>query len=297
MSIKSEIQNKPTPAVKVIHPGKSHDMTILQQFEEMMLQSEKMMSVGGLAAGMAHEINNILAGVLQNVQVLQHRLSTALPKNKRAAEECGLDLEAMQKYMEKRGIPGLASVIKESSLRAATIVTDMLNFSRMNKANFSTYSVTELLDKTVALASKDYNLKKKYDFMHIRVSREYSPDTPPIPCEAGKIQQVFFNILKNGAEAMHEIDNPKYRPSFTLHSSSAGKYVRVDIRDNGPGMSKEVLDSIFDPFFTTKSETDGTGLGLSVCSFIIAQIHQGKIEVSSSQGKGTTFSIYLPTHH
>lgn len=147
------------------------------------------------------------------------------------------------------------------------------------------------MDKTIVLASQDYDLKKNYDFRQIRIEREYDPDLPDVPCEESKIQQVFFNILKNGSEAMHErMEKP---PCFFLRIRQRQQMACVEIRDNGPGMDAKTQKKIFEPFFITKGSSSGTGLGLSVSFFIIQQGHNGTFEVTSAPGKGTTFTICL----
>lgn len=265
--------------------------------EEMMIQSDKMLSVGGLAAGMAHEINNPLAGIMQSSQVIINRLREPLPANETAARECGISLDAVRRYMEKRNILDMAESIRSAGARAARIVENMLSFSRKSGQSPSEHSIQEILDSTVELAENDYHLKTNYDFRAISVVRHYAPDMPKIMCERSKIQQVFFNILQNGAQVMAEQRRNGQDgriPCFTLRLSREGAYVRIDIEDNGPGMPDEVRKRVFEPFFTTKNVGQGTGLGLSVSYFIITDDHGGTIEVESAQGKGTCFVIRLP---
>jgi signal transduction histidine kinase len=150
----------------------------------------------------------------------------------------------------------------------------------------------------VDLAGSDYDLKKKYDFRQVEILREYAFDVPPVLCEAGKIQQVLLNLLRNGAEAMQEMagKGDGYQPRFILrlgHEKEAGK-VRIELEDNGPGMDAAVCKRVFEPFFTTKPTGKGTGLGLSVSYFIVAENHGGEMSVVSAPGKGTTFIVELP---
>ncbi|MEA1967217.1 MAG: ATP-binding protein [Thermodesulfobacteriota bacterium] len=268
------------------------DVTESVRLEEMMIQSEKMLSVGGLAAGMAHEINNPLAGIMQNAQVVRNRLSKDLPVNRKEAEECGTTLEVIQNYMEQRGIFRMINTILEAGGRAAEIVENMLSFARQSTSGFLKSNIASLLDKTVELAASDYDLKKKYDFRNIKIEREYDSDLPEVPCEPGKIQQVFLNILTNGAQAMAA--NESYGQAFILRIKKTGENARVEIEDNGPGMDEETAKKVFEPFFTTKKVGVGTGLGLSVSYFIITENHQGTMSVKSSPGMGTKFVIDLP---
>ncbi len=273
------------------------DITEKVQIEELMLQSEKMLSVGGLAAGMAHEINNPLAGIMQTASVMSNRLtSTSISANQRAAEEIGITMADIHAFMEARGIPRMLNAINESGQRVAEIVDNMLSFARRSDSAKTTVDLAQLLDRTLELASTDYDLKKEYDFKTIKIIREYEDGLPYIPCEASKIQQVFLNILRNGAQAMYDVPKKEYEPQFTLRMlhEKASKMLRIEIEDNGAGIDEETQKRIFEPFFTTKAVGEGTGLGLSVSFFIISENHKGILEVVSELGQGANFIIRLP---
>ncbi len=279
------------------------DVTNKVRMEEMMIQSEKMLSVGGLAAGMAHEINNPLSGIMQNAAVMADRLTGDLPSSHRAAEEAGTSMEIIRAFMDARDIPNILESIRKSGCRAAEIVANMLSFARKSDSTFSAQNMADLIDQTMDLAGSDYDLKKKYDFRQIEIIRKYDKNLPTVLCEAGKIRQVLLNILRNGAEAMSE-----YRADHTAHSVEAeaprfvlrlahekeAGMVRIEIEDNGPGMDEETRKRIFEPFFTTKPVGQGTGLGLSVSYFIITENHRGEMAVESQPGVGANFIIHLP---
>jgi len=270
------------------------DVTERVRLEEMMIQSEKMMSVGGLAAGLAHEINNPLAGIMQNTQIARNRLSAVSPADQRAAAECGTTLEAIKAFHEKRGLINILEAALESGSRAAKIVNNMLSFSRMEDASLTRQNLAELLDATIELAQSDYDLKRKHDFRKIEIIREYDTATPPVLCAGSKIQQVFLNIFKNGAEAMATWENRPIPPCFQLRVKPEEDMVRIEIKDNGPGMDADVRKRVFEPFYTTKSGEGGTGLGLSVSYFIITENHHGSMTVEAEPGKGARFIIRLP---
>jgi PAS domain S-box-containing protein len=269
------------------------DITDRVRIEEMMVQSEKMLSVGGLAAGMAHEINNPLAGILQCTQVMQNRLSGDLPKNREVAERCGISMAALHSYMQRRHMPEMMASIMESGKRAARIVENMLSFSRKSEATTTLNDLSQLMEDTLELAENDYDLKKRYDFRRIQIVRQYDSRVPAVPCEATGIQQVLLNILKNGAQAM-AINAGISPPRLVLGINMDGAMVRMEIEDNGPGMEEAVCKRVFEPFFTTKSVGVGTGLGLSVSYFIITENHGGTLTVSSTPGSGSRFVIRLP---
>ena len=270
------------------------DVTERVRLEEMMIQSEKMLSVGGLAAGMAHEINNPLAGILQNVAVLENRLLGDLPANHKAAESAGTTLAVLKHYLRLRKLPDMIGNIRESGNRAADIVKNMLSFARKSDRRVSSHDLGVLLDQTLELVRTDYDMKKRYDVKQIHIERSYDAIAPTVPCEASKIQQVFMNILKNGAEAMAEAVDPPESPAFFLRVQDDGAWVRVEIEDNGPGLDEAVQRRIFEPFFTTKPAGRGTGLGLSVSYFIITEDHAGEMGVRQADGGGTCFVIRLP---
>ncbi len=272
------------------------DVTRHVRLEEVMIQSEKMVSVGGLAAGMAHEINNPLAGILQNTAVVKNRLEADIPANHMAAEAAGTNMMAIKKFMENREIFRMLANVKESGIRAAEIVKDMLGFARKSEGTFSPYYMDKLLDETLKLASADYDLKKHFDFKHIIIKREYQKNLPQIFCNKGQIQQVILNILQNGAQAMaaYRDKNTSQPPKFIVRIKSKDHSVIIEIEDNGPGMDATISKRVFEPFFTTKPVGFGTGLGMSVSYFIITHTHKGSIEVESSPENGTKFIIILP---
>ncbi len=272
------------------------DVTEHVKMEQMVVQSEKMMSVGGLAAGMAHEINNPLAGMMQNAQVVLRRIQEDMPASIEAAKEEGLSLEGIRAFMEKRGITRQLESIHHAGVRASQIVQNMLSFSRKDYTGKALQNISEILDLTIELAKSDYDLKKQYDFKTIEVEKIYEQGLPQVSCEASKIQQVFFNILKNCAEAMQDEQrtDDKKPPKFILRIYKNKGDVVVEIEDNGPGMEEEVRKRVFEPFFTTKPVGKGTGLGLSVSYFIVTDNHKGKMNVVSSPGKGAKFIIHLP---
>ena len=264
--------------------------------EEIIVQSEKMLSVGGLAAGMAHEINNPLAGMIQTADVISRRLGERIdmPANLKAAKEAGTTMEAIQSFMKSRGILPMLMTIIESGHRLASIVDNMLSFARKSEFQASFHSLENLFEKTLELAVTDYNLTKQYDFKMIGIRREYEKDLPKVPCDGVKIQQVLLNILRNGAQAMQGAGTRE--PVFIVRTrfEKSLKMVCMEIEDNGPGMVEANSKRVFEPFYTTKPVGLGTGLGLSVSYFIITENHGGEMCVESTPGRGARFIIRLP---
>ncbi len=265
-----------------------------KELEEQLVQAQKIEALGRLAAGMAHEINNPLAGILQNNQIIKRRLLDDLVPNHKAANASGVSFTAIGRYLHERGIDQCLHAIEEAGERIANLVLDMLNFSRKDTDHKIPCDVDKLMDKALELAENDYNSASHYDFRKIEIHREYGRSIPRVICSPSQLQQVFFNILKNGAEAMAEKDYRHDAPSFLLKIDCREKDVCISLEDNGPGMSEETKKRIFEPFFTTKPVGEGTGLGLSVSYFIITETLKGIFRVETKEGCWTRFLISLP---
>ena len=270
------------------------DVTERERLRELMIQTEKMMSVGGLAAGMAHEINNPLGSILQAAQVVEMQLDPALPANQAAAAQAGVTVEAVRAYLEARKVLKFIVGIREAGVRAAGIVSSMLEFSRQSDSRRAPADARAMANKSLALAESDYDLKKKYDFKHITIVRNY-PDNPvEVVCAATEIEQVLLNLLKNAAHALAAVADPTRKPTITVGIRTLPEAVEITVADNGPGMAEAVRARIFEPFYTTKPPGEGTGLGLSVSYFIIVNNHGGTIRMDSAPGQGTVCTITLP---
>jgi PAS domain S-box-containing protein len=270
------------------------DITETKKMQEMMIQSEKMVSVGGIAAGIAHEINNPLGIILQAAQNLATRTRTDFSKNVEAAEAVGLNLALLEAYMQRRKLDVFIADIQSAALRAASIVRHMLDFTRRSESVRTVCDLGAIIQRALTLAQSDYDLKKTYDFKRIDVRLEIDPDLPRVGCTETEIEQVLLNLMRNAAQAMHEIQPPLENPRITVRAAVEADAVRIEVEDNGPGVPEKVLPRIFEPFFTTKAPGQGTGLGLSVSYFIITKSHGGRMRVESSPGAGTRFIIDLP---
>jgi PAS domain S-box-containing protein len=270
-----------------------HDITEQKKIREMMIHSEKMISVGGIAAGVAHEINNPLGIILQAAQNLMLRTRADFGKNQEVARELGFDLEGMERYVQARKLDVFIQDIRDAGIRAAAIVRNMLDFTRQGEARRTPCSMGDVAAKALNLARSDYDLKKSYDFRKIRVEIDEDSGVPPVLCSETEIEQVFLNLFRNAAQAMAgaaENADPRIR----VRISTEGGWVRVQVEDNGPGIPPEARSRIFEPFYTTKKPGEGTGLGLSVSYFIVTRSHGGRISMSSPPGGGTRVTFELP---
>lgn len=276
------------------------DVTERVRIEEVMVQTDKMASVGGLAAGVAHEINNPLGVMVQAAQNIERRVSESLEANHRVAAECGTTVATVRAYFEKRNILEFLDDIKSDGARASKIVRSLLEFSRRSESKRDPVPMEELLNQTIELAQKDYDLKKNTDFRQIKIAVEVDPALPPVPMVRSQIEQVLLNLLKNSAHALAEniataaAEGRAFTPQITLRAwLDAGK-ARLEVQDNGPGFSAETRRRAFEPFFTTKPPGSGTGLGLWISYVIVTDKHGGEITLDSAPGKGCTFVLTLP---
>jgi PAS domain S-box-containing protein len=279
-----------TPCILAI----TRDITHLRAMQDSMVQSEKMLSLGGIAAGIAHEINNPLGIVLQAAQTVTLRTRLDFPKNLEAAAKVGADLAQVDRYLKERKIDVFIRDIQGAAVRASEIIRHMLDFSRRSESRRSACDVRTIIDNSLRLASSDYDLKKNYDFKSIEIVKDYEENLPCLHCTETEIEQVMLNLLRNAAQAMAEADPPIPAPRINIRVRAQGTGLRIDIEDNGPGISPMHRKRIFEPFFTTKASGAGTGLGLSVSYFIITKGHGGSMSVSSPSHGGTVFTIELP---
>ena len=273
--------------------GIAHDITERIRIEEMMTQTEKMIMVSGLAAGMAHEINNPLGAIMQHAQNIERRVSLDIAANRKAAAEVGVSLELVRAYLEQRGILAFIGHIRAAGIRASEIISQMLRFSSRNETGVVNTDVTALLERAVGLAATDYDMKKKYAFRSIEIVREYAAEPLFATIAVQGMEQVLLNILKNAAQAMTAVEMRR-EPRITLRTRQSGEMIVLEIEDNGPGMDEVTRQRIFEPFFTTREVGGGTGLGMSVAYAIVTKGHNGTIDVRSQPDKGSCFTVTLP---
>jgi signal transduction histidine kinase len=268
------------------------DISQREKMEEVIMQTEKMKSVGGLAAGMAHEINNPLGAILQGVQNIQRRVLPEHEANQKSAEKYNLDLVAMNNYLEERRVLKFINNIQDAGKRAASIVSNMLQFSRGNQKSLSHTSVKELLERTLNIARADLELKS------IDIHLTEIDSKIMLHCIPSELEQVILNLLQNAAQALLEykesVNTQDWKPQIHITTKQNNGYTIIKVKDNGPGMDNTTRRRIFEPFFTTKDVGLGTGLGLSVSYFIITAHHQGQLDVISSPNQGACFIIKLP---
>ncbi|WP_339532058.1 ATP-binding protein [Pseudomonas mucidolens] len=264
-----------------------------KQLESQLVQSEKLASLGQLAAGVAHEINNPVGFISSNLGTLEgyvKQLQQMLDAYQQAEEalpsgECLDQLITLRKAMDldflKEDIPLLIRESKDGIGRVTQIVKDLKDFSRVdNNEKWQWANLQQGIDSTLNIVASE--LKYKAD-----VIKHYQP-LPEIECLASQINQVVMNLVINAAQAM----GPE-RGTITISNGIEGDQVWLEVADNGCGIGADSLQKIFDPFFTTKPVGEGTGLGLSL-SYGIVKKHHGDISVRSEPGKGTTFRVVLP---
>ena len=273
------------------------DVTLRVKMEHVMIQNEKMLSLGELAAGIAHEINNPIGAILHSVQNIYRRTSPELASNHEVTKNLDINVEQVYEYLRERNIYSFLEDIKEAGERAAKIVTNMLEFSHVSNRNTSMMDLKSVIDHSVEL-SINTGEAKELKVKPPKIVKDISTDLPGVMGSAPEIQQVILNLLRNARQALaSDLQNnaePQFKPTINIRAHAEATHVVIEVEDNGPGMPDSVKSHIFEPFYTTKEVGKGTGLGLSVSYFIITEHHKGKIEVDSTPGKGTRFTIRLP---
>lgn len=264
----------------------------LQEAQGQLLQSEKMASIGQLAAGVAHEINNPIGYVSSNLGMLHTYVSdlfrlldsyavleAAVPTSHPAHAQVTALKQSIDLAFLREDLTTLISESREGLIRVKEIVQDLKDFSHVDKTEWEWADLHKGLDSTLNIVRNEIKYKAK-------VVREYGT-LPQVECLASQLNQVFMNMLVNAAHAIET------QGTITVRTGTSDTWVWVEIADTGKGIAAEHLAKIYDPFFTTKPVGKGTGLGLSL-AYSIVQKHRGRIEVTSEIGQGTAFKIWLP---
>jgi signal transduction histidine kinase len=235
----------------------------LKNSQEQLIQSEKLSSLGQLAASIAHEVNNPLSGILMYTQLLTKRINSD-----EATKESTLD------YLAK---------MESELVRSTGLVRNLLDFARQSAPALVETDLNDIINRVLELAAHSARLNK------VEVVKELDPSLPRLTADPNQLQQVCTNLVVNAIQAMPQGGR------LTLRTSLVDNQLKLEVQDTGYGISPENMRKLFTPFFSTKKEVKGVGLGLAV-SYGIIQRHRGKIEVQSEEGKGTTFTVYLPVH-
>jgi PAS domain S-box-containing protein len=264
----------------------------LEAADNQLLQSEKMASIGQLAAGVAHELNNPIGFVHSNMGSLEGYLNDlfaiidAFEVVEQSSAGTSPQLDAVRKLKEekdyafiKSDVAQLMAESKDGLVRVRKIVQDLKDFSRVGEADWQWADLHRGIDSTLNIVWNELKYKCK-------VHKEYG-DLPEVHCLPSQLNQVFMNLLVNAGQAIVD------QGEITIRTGREEEQVWIEVADTGAGIPQENLNRIFEPFFTTKPVGKGTGLGLSLSYSIILK-HHGKIEVSSIVGKGTTFRVVLP---
>jgi signal transduction histidine kinase len=256
-----EKEKKVHADLRVAHQELSTYAQRLKENQEQLIQTEKLTSLGQMAASIAHEVNNPLAGVLIYTQLLTKKIA-----GDNISKEIALD------YLSK---------MDSELTRSTKLIRNLLDFARQSPPTLREIELNDVVDRALDLTTHSAELQ------HVEVIRELAPSLPMLMADFDQLQQVCTNLILNAIQAMPEGGR------LTLHTSANSSQVMIEVQDTGCGISPENMRKLFTPFFTTKGK--GVGLGLAVAHGII-QRHQGRIEVQSKEGEGTTFTIYLPLH-
>jgi two-component system cell cycle sensor histidine kinase/response regulator CckA len=249
------------------------DVTERNQLKKQAQFSDKLATIGMLAAGVAHEINNPITWILGNLSLLENYANTLISMS---ADPNQKELVAKIQDIANESLLGMEQI--------RDITKSLKELARIDKAAMVPVELDKILNMTITMAALEFKTKAYLE-------RNFAEKLPLVISHSGKLHQVFLNLLINAAHAIPEGDIQHNR--IIVSTQVEKNQVRVDIKDTGQGMSPEVLSKIFEPFFTTKTSRQGTGLGLSICHDIMREL-QGEIRVVSREGEGSTFSVYLP---
>jgi two-component system, NtrC family, sensor kinase len=273
----------------------------LQQTQAQLVHNEKMLSLGQLVAGLAHEINNpvnfihgnlsyiksYIEDLIELIQAYQKHYSNPAPELQERLEE--IDLEFIQS-----DIPNILSSMNIGTQRIIKIVESLRNFSRHDEAQIKKVDIHEGIESTLVILSHQLSLDR---FKEIKIVKEYK-DLPKIECYASHVNQALMHIFQNSIDALAEkfqtIQEYSY-PTIWIQTEAKESSILIKIKDNGAGMSADVCQRAFDPFFTTKPIGQGTGLGLSTSYKIVVEQHRGQLTCVSTPGEGTKLTIEIPT--
>ncbi len=301
------------------------------KLENMLVQDEKLLSMGRMAAGLAHEINNPLAAIIQGSQTVERRLLDSIDANKEQAEKSGVRLEAIHNYAIDRQIDQLLANIKSAGERASEIVKTMLDFSYSSQLEHKPFDIMAMVKNSITIAEQDFPSSIRSCLqLDINIQNKQSKKPAKSIMALGsvnEIQQVVINLLRNAAQAvallydnylyenellrlnenkLDDNDASPFKPCISIATKVTKSLALIEISDNGSGIPAELQSQIFEPFFTTKEIGSGTGLGLAVSYFIMTEHHRGSLELIPSVDTGdqnddhanneakTTFRISLP---
>jgi len=276
----------------------------LKLTQTQLFHAKKMASLGVLTAGIAHEINNPVNFIYSGINSLKQDFEDIMPIMQICNKATSINMESLDKLAEIKSnidfgdiieaIPQTIEDIKYGAQRTTEIIKGLRNFSRVDSTSKQNTNIHEGIDSTLLLLKNKCNSK-------VEIIKDFDKKIPKIMAFAGELNQVFMNLISNAIDAINskqsEANNNGFKGIIKINTKQVSEdHIHISISDNGPGISKEIIDNIFDPFFTTKDIGKGTGLGLAI-SHGIMEKHNGNISVRSKIGKGTRFVIELPIQY
>ena len=284
----------------------------LKQAQSQLVQNEKMVSLGHLVAGIAHEINNPINFIYGNIPCILQYVEEILEVIQLYDRDCQKS-SAIQQLTEKidlefikQDLHHILDSMQHGTERIRELVISLRNFSRLDEANMKPVDIHEGIDNTLLLLK--HRLEPEEHLPGIEVIKTYG-NLPKVTCYASQMNQVLMHLLNNAIDALKEVGMPCHETSQTLHSTTPPRLqikittelideqaIAIRIADNGPGIPESLQPQLFDPFFTTKPVGSGTGLGLSISYQVVVNQHKGQLRCYSSPGKGSEFVMQIPIH-
>ena len=273
---------------------KLDDVTIQEKFDRLIVQTEKMSALGGVASGIAHEIKNPLSGILALTQLLLSRLIMHTPASKKSLASLEIPIEQYDKHIQTLEIKKFLDSIVNTVHKADSIITNMLRFSKASTQSKELCKLATIVQSVFELIYCSSTFLRLNNNNLIQLDAKIDDNTDNFCCVVVEIQQTLVNIIENSMQAYENANNFEKNLIVTVTGRKQGNNTYIQITDNGPGIPAAIQDKIFDPFFTTKEESGGTGLGMSVSFYIITMHHNGTMDLDSIEGNGTTFKISIP---
>jgi PAS domain S-box-containing protein len=267
------------------------DLTERKEIEAALIEASKMATLGNMAAGIAHEINNPLGIIAQNSQVIKNRLFEKLPKNLAAADAAELNMSQLEEYLHRRSIDRLIDGTLDSTRRVAKIVSNLSSFNKTDYSAKKMQNIHRIIDQAVDETFRNGGTNNLTE--SVRLVRDDQAELVAVPGDKNLLKQAFCAIITNAVQSFRDTEDGRV-PCVTISTYLEDEMACITFADNGPGIEPHLLKQIFAPFFTTKQVGSAIGLGLSITYYAVVNKHAGSLSADSEPGKGSRITVKLP---